>query len=417
MSHSARSAPSPPRVRGRLGFGLVRSASDRVVAGVAAGLGDRLGVDRVVIRLAFVVLALAGGVGIVAYLVLWLLSEDPEPGTPVPVRDESPDEVARRTVALGLVVAGTLLLCRAFGAWLGDALVWPVALGALGSAVIWVRADEASRARWSSRIPRTNAAALLTQRVTRGRLVLGGLLIAGGMAAFLAANHAFAQLGDVAVAVGVTLAGVVLILGPGMLRLGRQLGEERRERIRQEERAEMAAHLHDSVLQSLAMIQRARTPQEMATLARAQERELRAWLYGQGRTASGDSLAAALDQVGVALEALHHVEIEVVHAGDEPVDERADALVQAAREAMTNAALHAGVERVSVFLEVEPDGVTVYVRDRGRGFDPAAVPADRRGIAESIRGRMERAGGTADVGAAPGEGTEVRLSLPRRGTP
>jgi signal transduction histidine kinase len=392
---------------------IIRSRSDRILTGLAAGLGDVLGVDHVVIRLAFVVLAFAGGVGLIAYLLLLLVSA--EDGS-APGPSSSPDgaDGVKRALAVALVVAGTLLLLRAAGVWFGDAVVWPVALGAAGSALIWARAADTRRARWTqmaSRIPRGPVEAVFAGPVSRVRVLVGGLLIGAGVVVLLAVNSPLAALRNVAFAVAVTLVGVGLIVGPGLVRLGRQLAEERRERIRSEERAEMAAHLHDSVLQSLALIQRARTPEEMAALARRQERELRGWLYG--RIERGGVLATALEEAAARVERMHHVKVEVVVVGDCPVDERLDAVVQAAGEAMMNAAKHAGVSTVSVFAEVEPDRITTYVRDQGRGFDPKGVEGDRRGIAQSIVGRMERAGGTARVESAPGEGTEVRLRLPR----
>jgi signal transduction histidine kinase/phage shock protein PspC (stress-responsive transcriptional regulator) len=417
--NSAPSATGHRRARhGRAHLTFARSRTDRIVAGVAAGLADRLGVDHVVVRLALVVLAFAGGVGVAAYLILWLASTEAPPGAEPAFAGTDRRSAMERALAVVMVVTGAMLVFRAVGLWLGDAVVAPVALGALGSAIIWSRADDRSRARWTrvaSRLPRAAEGTEPGDSISRGRLVLGGLLILGGMAIFLAANDAFAvnALRNVAFAVGVTVAGVGLILGPGIWRLGRQLAEERRERIRQEERAEVAAHLHDSVLQSLAMIQRAATPQEMATLARRQERELRAWLYGRTGAAAHDSLARAMEDAAARVEALHHVRVEVVQVGDASLDERLLAMVQAAGEAMTNAARHAGVGRVSVYVEVEPGGVTAYVRDQGKGFDPESIPADRRGIAESIRGRMERAGGSAEVVTAVGEGTEVKLWLPR----
>ena len=196
--------------------------------------------------------------------------------------------------------------------------------------------------------------------------------------------------------------------------MGRQLAEERRQRIRSEERAEMAAHLHDSVLQSLALIQRASTPQEMVTLARGQERELRAWLYGRSGPSAHDLLSTAIEEMAGRVERLHHVKVEAVVVGDCRIDEGVQGLVQSTGEAVMNAAKHAGVDTVSVYVEVEEDQVSAFVRDQGKGFVPAAVPRDRRGIAESIEGRMERAGGTAIVDSAPGEGTEVTLRLPRK---
>jgi signal transduction histidine kinase len=196
--------------------------------------------------------------------------------------------------------------------------------------------------------------------------------------------------------------------------MGRQLAEERRQRIRSEEKAEVAAHLHDSVLQSLALIQRSSSPQEMVALARGQERELRAWLYGRSGPSAHDLLSTAVEEMAGRVERLHHVKVEAVVVGDCQIDERVQGLVQAAGEATINAARHGSVETVSVYVEVEPDQVTAFVRDQGKGFEPADVPRDRRGIAESIVGRMERVGGTATVGSAPGEGTEVELRLPRR---
>src|SRR6266508_1107001 len=359
---------------------VVRSRSDRILAGVAGGLAARLGVDAVVVRLAFVVLAFAGGVGVAAYLLAWLFSVEPPPS-----------DGSRGPDAGGEV--------------------------AEASAVIWTRADRDARARWSraaSELPRRSIMPFLSGPASALRVALGGMLILGGMAVFLVANDAFAvrALRNVLFAAGVTVAGAALILGPGVWRLGRQLAAERRERIRSQERAEVAAHLHDSVLQSLAMIQRASSADEMATLARAQERELRAWLYAGG-PAPGGTLRGAVQETADRVEDMHHVEVGVDQVGDADLDERGQALVQAAAEAMANAARHASVRRVSVYVEVEPDAVTAFVRDRGRGFDPGAVPPDRRGLAESVRGRMERAGGAAEVRSSPGEGTEVVLHMPR----
>ncbi len=224
-----------------------------------------------------------------------------------------------------------------------------------------------------------------------------------------------------AAAVLVTVTGLGLILGPWIWRLARQLADERRERIRSEERTELAAHLHDSVLQTLALIQRAGEPQEMVSLARGQERELRAWLYGQSRgdgelrgRNGADALSAALDEVAARVERLHRVAVETVVVGDCPMDDRLRALVDAAGEAMNNAAKHSGARAVSVYAEVGPEAVNLYVRDEGRGFRPARLLPDRRGIAQSIRGRMDRHGGTALITSEPNEGTEVHLRLPRR---
>jgi signal transduction histidine kinase len=239
--------------------------------------------------------------------------------------------------------------------------------------------------------------------------------VLAGAVTFIVTSDSFATLGAVGTAVIVTAAGAALLLGPWVLRLWRELDSERRERIRQEERAEVAAHLHDSVLQTLALIQRrSSSPDETTQLARRQERELRAWLYGE-RDPAQNTLAGALEAVADGVEADHAVTVDVVTAGDCPLDDRLRAMVEATRESVVNAAKHAGVREVSVFAEVNGPVVTAYIRDRGRGFDPAAVNGDRRGIAESIKGRMERHGGTATVSSAPGDGTEVVLEMQRVG--
>jgi signal transduction histidine kinase len=189
-----------------------------------------------------------------------------------------------------------------------------------------------------------------------------------------------------------------------------QLSEERRERVRSQERAEMAAHLHDSVLQTLALIQRTDQPKEMVALARNQERELRAWLNGTlPRTT--ETLAGAIEQAAAAVELQLRVPIEVVTVGDAPLDERLLGMVEASREAMVNAAKHSKAERISVYMEVEREQVYVFVRDEGCGFELAAVAPDRRGIAESIQGRMDRLGGSAAIVSEPGSGTEVQLTM------
>lgn len=367
-----------------------------MVAGVAGGLADPLGVDANLVRLAFVVLSSAGGFGVLAYLFCWARGTETGPDGPAPIR-KSPRQLA----ALGMVCAGLLLLLRAIGLWFGDALVLSVTLGAAGSAIIWTRNDKASSGHPSSR------------RSSALRLLAGLSLIVGAMASFLAANRALAAARNLAFAVAVTVVAFALVFGPWIWKLGHQLADERRERIRSEERADLAAHLHDSVLQTLSLIQRNRDPERMASLARGQERELRAWLYGKSRgTEDGKTrLSAALDEAAGRVEHLHGVPVEVVTVGDHALDPHLRALVEAAGEAMHNAAKHSGATQVSVYLEVEKEVVRVYVRDEGKGFRAAAVPVHRRGISESILRRMERYGGLAVIESLEGEGTEVRLEM------
>ncbi len=243
------------------------------------------------------------------------------------------------------------------------------------------------------------------------QVVVGALLVAAGVAMFLTADDGVGTRRAL-VAGAAVCAGLALVAGPWWWRLSHELASERRERIRAQERDEVAAHIHDSVLQTLALIQRScADPKAVATLARQQERELRAWLYG-GETAPDESLAAALQRTSDEVEDLHGVKVETVLVGDCPVDARLIALVQSTREAMANAARHSGAGSISAFVEVEPDRVTVFVRDRGCGFQPEAVPPDRRGIAESIVRRMDRHGGKAVIRSQPGEGTEVELVMP-----
>jgi signal transduction histidine kinase/phage shock protein PspC (stress-responsive transcriptional regulator) len=382
----------------RLPVDLARSGDDRVIAGVAGGLGRSLGVDPTVVRLAFVVLSFANGLGVVLYLVGWaLLPDDHQPGVASP---EARPPSAERAVGLGLLTVGTLLLFGRAGLVLPAEVVWAVALSAVGFGLVWARTDEEDR--------------------TRGLLVragIGGLALVVGLGLLFASGGVLSTIGGLGLAVLATGVGVALLLGPWILRLWRDLAVERRERIRSEERSEIAAHLHDSVLQTLALIQRADAPGRARTLARRQERELRAWLFDE-RPPDGDgtpatTLGAALGQVVTDVEDRHDVEVDLVVVGDCPMEPRLEALVAAVREAAHNAARHSGVADLSVYVEVEAHAVTAYVRDRGHGFDLEAVEPGRVGVRESIIGRMARHGGRADVHSAPGEGTEVVLEVGR----
>lgn len=393
---------------GFFGTGLYRSRSRRVVAGVAGGLAERLRVDPALVRIAFGLLALCGGAGVLAYAVLWV--SVPQAETPV-----SLEAGTQRGIAVALVFGGVMLLLRAAGLWLGDTLAWSVGLVALGFGVIWLRGDEGERARWTrmaQRAPFSLLDAVAHGRVGKSRLLFGMALCAGGVATFLLGTNLLRQQTSVVLAVAVTATGVGLIAGPWGWRLLQALADERRGRIRSEERAEVAAHLHDSVLQTLALIQRTDQPREMVALARNQERELRAWLGGR-HPMEGDTVAVAIERAAASVELQFKVPVEVVTVGDTVLDDRVQAIVEATREAAVNAAKHSGAGQISIYVEVEPESVTAFVRDQGAGFDPSLVGADRRGIAESIRGRMQRSGGTATIVSEIGGGTEVQLSMPR----
>ncbi len=426
--------------------GLVRRPDEHVVAGVCAGVARWLGIDPIVVRLAAVILALANGVGLVAYLVAWVVL--PEGGPEVdaghdrdrpvdsrarPAHDEAASrdgsappgqETGRRSaelaLAVGCITVGMLVLVRWTAPFFPDFIVWPAAIAAVGIGLVLVRAGDGDSARWrevASRLPGNPVEALRGGWWLWLRIIIGAHLAVLGIASFLATNDAFSAVGQVGIAVLATALGVALVFGPWIVRLVRQLGDERRDRIRSEERADMAAHLHDSVLQTLALIQRhADAPQDARSLARRQERELRAWLYDDRRRAEADgaplTLATALDAMTDEVEADHRgVEVDVVLVGDCPLDPGIAALVKAVREAVVNAATHSGETEVSVFAEVEGNRVEAFVRDRGRGFDPRAVNGDRQGIAQSIVRRMARHGGRAQVHSAPGEGTEVSFEI------
>ncbi len=415
----------PDRQPGQRRGLFARTRSDRIIAGVAGGLGRTLGVDAILVRIGFVVLAFAGGVGLLLYAVLWFVTAD-EADRPIP----SARPTFQQAGALALITLGVLLFLRDIGLWFGDALVWPVVLGAAGSAVVWTRGDDGTRPQPADsgldrlagrRGPVGAAARLATSPVSPTRIVVGTVLVGVAVAGFLAGNDALAALGDLALALLAAAAGAVLLFGPWLSRVLSELGAERRERVRQEERAELAAHLHDSVLQTLALIQRSSDdPRRIATLARVQERELRAWLYGSGRAggAAPVTLNDAVEQVAAEIEALHHLAVDVVVVGDAPVGDATRALLGAVREAVTNAAKHAEVAEIAVFVEVSPSELTAFVRDRGVGFDVEAALADaggdhRRGLRDSIIGRLERHGGRATLWSSPGAGTEVELCVPR----
>ncbi|HEY7469281.1 MAG TPA: PspC domain-containing protein [Acidimicrobiia bacterium] len=374
-----------------------RRATDRVVAGVAGGLADTLGVSDAFVRAAFVTLTTVWGLGVLAYLGFWLMALDR-------VEDVEPDPVApHQAFGLGLGFAGLMLLLGAFGWWPSNALVLTVGALAFGTAALTDR-----------NMPGPLAALVdpSVERPGRLRMIVGIGLLVGGLAVFSANVGPIYDIGPVVLAVALTGIGILVAFGPWVTRLARDLGTERRERIRQEERAEMAAHLHDSVLQTLALIQRSDDPARMSILARHQEAELRDWLYGNAPTDGSDRLSTALRAAARKIETDHQVPIEVVVVGDYPLNESTRALLGAASEAMVNAAKHSGAERVSLFFEADDDELVVYVTDQGKGFDTATVAKDRHGIDRSIRARVTRAGGEATVESVVGEGTEVALRLP-----
>jgi signal transduction histidine kinase len=376
------SATSTPSLR--------RDPDRRVLGGVAAGIARYFGVDPLFVRLAFIVGAAAGGFGAAVYLLGWILIPAGE-GAPGIARH---DRRARIEIAAGsgLLLIGLLLALRQLGVWFSDAAVWPLVLAAAGGALLWRRPSDGN---------------------VVSRTGVGIVLVVGAGILFLGTTNSLSAARDVVLAVLVVAVGLGVIFAPWVTRLARQLTAERAERIRSQERAEMAAHLHDSVLQTLALVQkRAEDPREVATLARRQERELRSWLSERGAR-GGRRLVAALEAAADDVEQDHRVPVEVVASGDVALDETGEAAVAAAREAMTNAAKFGGGSPVAVYAEAADGRIQIFVRDRGPGFDADAIPPDRRGVRESIVGRMERHGGRAVIRRPEGGGTEVELVVER----
>ena len=372
-----------------------------MLAGVAAGTAAHLRQDPLVVRVAFVVLGTAV-IGIVAYMLLWLTmpvaAADAEQQGAVDRPLPEPRGL-RQWIGIGVLGIAAAVFLGQLSQWFSSDVVLPLALVAGGLVVIWRQLDT----------DRT-----LSVPGVRWALAGGAALAAGGVVLLLATTGQLAAARNGFVATLVILIGVVLATAPVWRRLLDSRAEERTARIRSEERAAVAAHLHDSVLQTLALIQRhADEPQSVGRLARSQERELRAWLYDPAVVREGGTWAGLVAGMVADVENDHELLVDPVVVGDAPVDEALAALGAATREALVNAAKHSGTTAADLYTEVTAERVSVFVRDRGAGFDPAAVPPDRRGLRDSVTGRLTRLGGTAEVRTAPGEGTEVELSLPR----
>jgi signal transduction histidine kinase/phage shock protein PspC (stress-responsive transcriptional regulator) len=383
-----------------------RRGDHSVVAGVAGGFADQYGVDAFVVRGALVVLSFAGGLGIVLYALAYFLSREPvdNPGPTKPIDQ-------RRNVSIGFITAGAVLIVRSTGVWLGDAFMVPLFVVISGVAVLGAVRPSADASPWGA-LPVSQLADVVGGRHARTRIAVGAALIALGLILVGTGSNVSSGLRVGVFATALTIIGVALLLGPWLARAAQEVAEERRQRIRSEEREAMAAHLHDSVLQTLALIQRtADDPRRTITLARSQERELRDWLYGS-RGGRGASLAAAVRTMADEVEALYDLHIEVVVVGDQTMNDESLALTAALREACVNVAKHSGVEAASVFVEIGADAVEAFVRDRGRGFDRKEAPTDRHGIAQSIVARLERVGGRASISSSLGNGTEVHLTVP-----
>ncbi|HRO29984.1 ATP-binding protein [Citricoccus sp.] len=392
---------------------LTRPAEGRVVAGVCAGLARYLGLPTGWVRAGVVALTLLSGVGVVFYAWLWIFVPDEHEAVLTagdPVRGAA-EQVREAPVRLGgvlgqgwqvifgvvlLGVAAVLALQLGAGIRMNWGLIGPVAVVLLGIALAWLQLDTLRDAGRAARTGRISS------------LALGLLLVMAGVLALAAGFVGTDELWLGLLVAGVIVAGVVLVAAPWVLKAWRDATAKTSALAVQTERAEIAAHLHDSVLQTLALIQKnADTPSTVVRLARAQERDLRQYLYQDPSRPTG-TLTDRLEDLAAAIEDDHGQPIEVVTVGS-ATGPWLDPVLQASREAMLNGVRHAGP--VQVYAEARPEAVEVFVKDRGPGFDLSAIPADRLGIRESVVGRMERAGGTARIITGDG-GTEVRLHLP-----
>ncbi|MBV9208145.1 MAG: PspC domain-containing protein [Actinobacteria bacterium] len=401
------------------GCPLRRNPAERLAGGVASGVAAWRGFNPTTVRIVFVLLALFGGWFVPVYVAGWLLI--PAAGAEESIGSRAKSDSRGIQLAVGL--ASLVLLFLLFAGAIHDgwfvSWAWPQVFSVAGLVLIWRNATPDEQATLRRLAEPLEAAAGGQRRGGWGtaiRLGVAGLLLAGGVGWLLSAHQSLALLRPLGGAV-LVIAGIVLLLGPWWLRIARDLVLERQAKERAEERADIAARIHDSVLQTLALIQRrADDPQKVIQLARLQERELRSWLFegkGPNEPDADTTFAAGVRQIQQDVETRYGVPVEAVIVGDCELDDSLSALLAAAREATVNAAKWSGASVISLFAEVEPAEVSVVVRDRGQGFDPEEVPADRKGLAESIRGRMARRGGTATVTTEKGEGTKVALKMSR----
>ena len=401
-----------------------RVSEGAMLGGVCTGLARHLGWPVVVIRIGFVALVVTQLVGLVAYGALWLLMP-PEPAVKAPGLESASRAGMRETVKprrrmdWGMLVAlvalgsGLLWIAQATGIGVRSQLFWPVVFACAGAALVWRQADSARQKQWKAE---AGGRVWLAPFVAKDgwptvvRVVLGLGLVGAAFGIVIAQQNRIAQLPQVLNMTLLALAGLTIVAAPWLYRSRTALNEARSAKVRADARADMAAHLHDSVLQTLALIQRqSDDPKAVQQLARRQERELRTWLYGD--ELSELTLKAALTAAAAEVEDERGIPVEIIVVGDCETSDSVQALVRAAREAMVNAAKHSGADKIDVYAEVDDDRVEVFVRDRGKGFDPDTVDEDRMGVRGSIINRMARHGGTAEIRSSPGNGAEVRLEI------
>jgi len=415
----------PSWLRHRNGHGgpLRRDPADRLGGGVAAGIAAWRGFSPTTVRIVFVLATLvSAGWGLPLYVLAWLFI--PAIGADANIFSKARTDAGGIRLAVGLasLLIFVLLVAGALnGGWF-ISWAWPQVFSIAGLALIWRNGSEEDQGTLRHLLEPLGVATddVKPNRRSALRLVIAGALMAGGLGWLFSAHASLALLRPLG-GVLLVIAAIVLALGPWWLRIARDLALERQAKARAEERVDIASRVHDSVLQTLALIQRrADDPQKVIQLARMQERELRSWLFeGRDPDEAGEELtvAAGVRKIQEDVESRYGVPVEAVTVGDCDLDDNLTALLAAAGEATVNAAKWSGAGVISLFAEVEAGEVSIVVRDRGKGFDPEAVPEDRKGLAESVHGRMTRRGGTAVVTTAPGEGTKVTLKMPRSSLP
>lgn len=401
---------------------VTRAADGAWVAGVANGIAVHLGWPPLLVRGAFVALAMFNFLGVLLYGVLWVVLPGPKdaaqaPGLEAasrtgkrPARQVTPRDFG---IVSALVVGGigVAWLTQALGLGLPQQIFWPTAIAAAGLALIWRQADDTSPT--DARVTNTWLRPLVAGGgwASWARMAIGIGLLSAAFSIVVGNQIGFANLPTILALNLLVVAGVGLVSAPWLYRARRKMNEANEQRLLADARADMAAHLHDSVLQTLALIQRqSGDAQAVASLARRQERELRGWLYGNS-TADDTHLKAALTRAAQEVEDERGVPVEVICVGDVELSTDLGAMVQAAREAMMNAAKHSSAAKIDVYAEVGDTAVEIFVRDRGRGFSMDDVADDRQGVRNSIIARMERHGGRATIRSAPGEGTDITLEM------
>ncbi len=409
------------------------TSPEPIILGAAAAISARLGVSVAVVRAIFVTLASAGGVGVVLYLLVSFLWRNRR------VADLGPS--ASRDTGAILFTIGFIWELGTTWPGVEPTLVLPVGLVSLGVALGWRNSTGAEPFRFGTTSTGTGTAAEHRMRQLVLRMIGGTILCIGGFAVVLGQNADLATLRDASLGLVVVFAGVAMVVGPSTVRFARSFSAERDDRVRAEERARVASHLHDSVLQTLTLIQKkADDPAATSALARHQERSLRRWLYGTStaygtgdgglhvagwREAMEEMVGSVEDQYATAIELVMVGDGEIAVARPDGVQDaprtrnssessRVAAVIAAAREGLINASKFSGETHLSVYCELGGDRFDVFVRDRGKGFDLASIDPDRRGVRDSILARMLAVGGHAEIRTAPGMGTEVALSIPVR---